>query len=363
MATSTGASYPVDSSPSAPSSSTGSASLSALPPELKLKIILEARRDDLDDDDPFALLVGKAYEAEYGIGGKAPTTLARLSLASREFHALCIPYLWEVSAFFPSSQGLLISLHPQTIHLAARKYDEDILEEDEILREAILPRYSQHVRQLQFKCEEYEQEQVEEEGDEEYGDDNGGEYDPEPLALADSLGRLLYFLPSLETVQLSVRQMDDLPELDKPLPLKRLRLHVQFGAELDSSFFSAVSGHVEDLVLEGYIPSATTVTFPRLTRLAFFFSYGLGLLRLPIFSNSPLQYLYINTFTAGSLPEILAALEAWFSTLRVLRLDQQSLRYGSGERPQVESNLAAIERWCTSHGVEATLPTVADLPW
>lgn len=254
-------------------------------------------------------------------------------------------------------------MHPQTIHLAANKYDEDILEEDETLRKAILPRYSYHVKQLQFECDEYQQEQVEVEGSEEYGDDNGGEYDPEPLALADSLGRLLYLLPSLETVQLSVRQMDDLPELDKPLPLKQLRMHVQFGAELDSPFFSAVSATVEDVVLEDYIPAATPVTFPRLTRLALFFSYALGLLRLSIFANSPLHYLYINTFTAGALPEILDCLEAWSSTLRVLRLDQQTLRYGPGQRHEVESNLAAIERWCVSHGVEASLPTVADLPW
>ncbi|GAA5857759.1 hypothetical protein JCM8547_005973 [Rhodosporidiobolus lusitaniae] len=120
-----------DALPAPPSSSSPPASLSTLPPELKLKIVEEMIKPSkgklsLRTVEPF-----NPAEADFTIprrrhdGNDRPTALNSLSRVNRDFHELCVPYLWE------------------EINLVSHSC-ESIL----FLRKHILPAHAQHVRQL-----------------------------------------------------------------------------------------------------------------------------------------------------------------------------------------------------------------------
>ncbi|GAA5911594.1 hypothetical protein JCM6882_008047 [Rhodosporidiobolus microsporus] len=104
------------------------ASLSTLPPELKLKIVEEVYESihEHHEWDVFEQLPKDklARSTRLRKGGK-PTDLASLSLVSREWHDMCVPRLWETLILTRQSAQSLV-----------------------VLLDEILPKYSVHVRGL-----------------------------------------------------------------------------------------------------------------------------------------------------------------------------------------------------------------------
>ncbi|GAA5893449.1 hypothetical protein JCM6882_008038 [Rhodosporidiobolus microsporus] len=87
------------------------ASLSTLPPELKLKIVEEVYENSLDDEELYVLrqlpMDNRGRSSRLTNAGR-PTDLARLSRISRDWHEMCMPRLWEtLHLAYHSCQGLL----------------------------------------------------------------------------------------------------------------------------------------------------------------------------------------------------------------------------------------------------------------
>ncbi|GAA6032310.1 hypothetical protein JCM8097_008112 [Rhodosporidiobolus ruineniae] len=343
MSTPSQATAPLDSFAGASTPSAAlikSASLSSLPPELKLKVVQQAQRIDSGVDDPFDCFIGEGNSVQpwMGVGGRSPTTLAALSLVSKEWHELCVPYLW------------------QTLHVEEYNYEEDILREDPVLRKAIIPRYKQHVKELKFESDEAEGFGF---SDEECFDpDELGERPCQPFFLTKSLTRLIYTFPNLETLNMTFRWPEDVPRFHKPLPIKRFRLYVYKGLSVDSTFLSPFSSTLEQLILENYKPSTGTCDFPRLKHLAVVFRDKLPhklRKRLFVSPSSPLAHLYLNAIRPAALPDVLEILKAHPDTLRTFTLGARYMECGKGEKDAADGTIADIELWCRAHGVKVSM--------